>query len=82
MAFDISLITHTKEVLRLFDGYPVPEDAIATDVELRRNRPTTVDQVRTALADLRDRGEAHSRADSYGRTVWTITEKGKSAIPH
>lgn len=79
MALDIGLLKNTLAVIHLLDGRPTPEEAIASDVELRLARPLTVEQVREALQWLRDQGWAVSRVDRMQRTLWIVTEPGKSA---
>jgi hypothetical protein len=78
MAHDITLLKHTLAVLSLHDGRPVMEDTLASDIELRAARPLILDQVRVALAWLRDQGLAVSRLNSFDQPVWSITEKGRS----
>jgi hypothetical protein len=79
MALDVSLIKHTLDVLSIYDGRPAPEDTLASDVELKAARPLTTMQISLALTWLSDQGYAESRQNALRQTVWTITERGRSA---
>jgi transcription initiation factor IIE alpha subunit len=79
MSLDARLIKHTLNVLKLHDSHPASEPTLASDVELESARACTVDEVRTALQWLRDQGLADSRTNLLKQTVWTVTEKGRSA---
>ena len=61
------------------DGNPISRDTLAGEVEVRMERPLTTQAVDDALAFCRDRGWAESRKDMFSRTVWVVTEAGRSA---
>lgn len=75
---DTSLLKHTLALLKLYDGRPTAEEAIASDAELRSGRKLSLDQVQTCLGWLKDKGMASSRVNMLDKTVWTITEIGRS----
>lgn len=76
MADDIALIRHTLSALADLQGHPVSEQALATEVEIRANRPLTLQQVQSVLTLCKDKGWADWRMDDFRQRLWAITEAG------
>lgn len=79
MATNITLIKAVMKTLAALDGNPVPVTSLASEVEIRMSRPLVLQDVEDALTFARDHGWAQSRKDMFERTVWVITEAGRSA---
>jgi hypothetical protein len=76
VADDPVLIRHILTALADLQGHPVSEQALAVEVEIRANRPLTLQNVQTALTACRDRGWAEWRMDDFRQRLWAITPAG------
>jgi hypothetical protein len=76
VAEDLVTIRHTLSALADLQGHPVSESALATEIEIRANRPLTLQQVQSALTFCKDKGLAEWRMDDFRQRLWAITPAG------
>ena len=55
-----------------------PQDAIATEIEMRLGRPLTSQAIEDQLRFLLSQGYAATRRDEFQRAIWWITDAGKN----
>ena len=79
MPVDLTILRHTIDVLKAFDGNPMPERTIAVDVELRTGLPLTTQDVTDALNVAHEKGWAAYTQDQFYRRLWYVTPAGKVA---
>lgn len=76
MATDLVLIRHLLTALSDLQGHPVSEAALSVEIEIRANRPLTLQQVQSALTECRNNGWAEWRMDDFRQRLWSITDSG------
>jgi len=77
MAVDKTLISVLQTNLKRLDGNPVTAETLADLAVIDLHRSVTVERIRDALHEMRDRSIVKSAMDMWNEEIWTLTEKGK-----
>jgi hypothetical protein len=77
MAVDKILIAVLQTNLKRLDGNPVTAETLTDLAVIDLHRSITVDRIREALIEMRNRAIVHSSIDMWNEEIWTLTEKGK-----